>query len=158
MMTVSETSRYAIATAAAVLIMSLIYFVPVLFGNSGLAIANLSQSSYECVNITCTVTVNVEKPAQFFGGGGSSSSSPPVSSPVATPQEEDSDDTAIEIPAEPPQEEVPTNVSNQTSNDSEQTQPPEENPPSEAVVLAGMGGFALYYQAKYTLHYAKIAK
>ena len=146
MMTVSETSRYAIATAAAVLIMSLIYFVPVLFGNSGLAIANLSQSSYECVNITCTVTVNVEKPAQFFGGGGPSSSSPPVSSPVATPQEEDSDDTAIEIPAEPPQEEVPTNVSNQTSNDSEQTQPPEENPPSEAVVLAGWRSSMYGYQ------------
>jgi hypothetical protein len=27
-----------------------------------------------------------------------------------------------------------------------------------ASVLAGVGGFALYHQAKYTLHYAKIAK
>jgi hypothetical protein len=133
MMTISDTKRYVIVIAAVVLMMSLIYLYPALFGNSGLAILN-NQNNYENINILSTVTVNVQKSTQFFGGGGPSWSPPPVSTPVSYPQEEEPDNTDTDSPSEPVQQE-------DSISDLGQIQPV-----SEGMLLAGWRSSMYGYQ------------
>ena len=140
---------------AAVLVIYLVYFSSALYGNvSGLVILNLEQNSHECVSISSTTTVSVQRAVRGISGSGSFWSPPPINSvdpvqeeesrssmidniPSYTIQEDDTGTVIEDIPTESVQEDdtstVIEDVPNETTREHGSRNTIIDNSPTEPV-------------------------